>query len=965
MYETRAVMREADGSRLLLHRCFEEQARSSPGKVALRSQGDSITYADLEATSNRVAAALRTRGIGEGATVGLHVERSIRYVAALLGVLKAGAAVAPLPPTYPAERLREILAFARFDAVIDDAAAPLEPGLCDCAVFFAELEAGGSELATSSTDDPDRPAFVLCSSGSTGQPKMIVRSHRSFFHRLNWTWTCWPYADGEVCCQKSHMTTTHAVYELFEPLLRGVPVLVIVDEVVRDLETFWDTIREQQVSRLLIVPSMLQASLEMPGFIAPPIRVLVLMGEYLHPRLAGRALQAFSADTRIFSIYGSTEASSTLVCDVRLSYQGETELPLGKPISPMVKPFVLGPDLAPVAAGDSGLLHMAGPALFSGYFRNPSLTESSFIESPAADTRLFNTNDQVRLLPGGDIQYVGRVDQTVKVRGFRLDLGEVERALLKHPGIRFAAATLSGPAAENPLLLAFYAPASADQATVQTFLRGHLPPYMIPSILIGHDALPLTASGKIDRRRLLEEFHLRAATVGSGDSLSGSAAIVADAWRQVLGRVALGAHSSFFEVGGTSLSVFSVVHQLRVTFGLQRDQLSEHSIYQFSTVRELAGYIDEVRAGGKSTLVRPAVAVTLRKGDVARPPLFVIASSGGTLGAYEKLSRTLRTTREIVGIRDPFIWGDRDPTAGFQDWISIYVRTIQERQARGPYFLCAFSSAGAFGCAIAQRLRAQGEVVEELLLIDPIGIGGEADGDFGKQAFEALFAGRRTKLLVRLAGRWRLVTGAGRRSGMEFEKDNFAMTAAEFELRVAAVRQDRKIMKDLSSLFELNTGLPFTMTDADFNGRAPAEYLATFLARVRDVTPDVDPETIERILIQYYCLQLPATHFYRLGSYDGRVEIFEAAGPAVGLLAAYFRPLVKNLRMRTLAVGVPSERTRFVCENLSRSLRTHYRSMRDDTFVAALAAALEPLLEPVVSSLAANPTSRSGPQSPG
>jgi hypothetical protein len=135
------------------------------------------------------------------------------------------------------------------------------------------------------------------------------------------------------------------------------------------------------------------------------------------------------------------------------------------------------------------------------------------------------------------------------------------------------------------------------------------------------------------------------------------------------------------------------------------------------------------------------------------------------------------------------------------------------------------------------------------------------------------------------------------------------------------------------------------MTDADFEGKAPEEYLATFLARASEVTPDVDPLTIERILIQYYCLQLPATHFYRLGNYDGRVEVFEADGPAVGLLAAYFRPHVENLRMRTLKVGVPSERTRFVCENLSRSLRTHYRSMRDDTFVAALAAALEPLLD--------------------
>jgi hypothetical protein len=153
-----------------------------------------------------------------------------------------------------------------------------------------------------------------------------------------------------------------------------------------------------------------------------------------------------------------------------------------------------------------------------------------------------------------------------------------------------------------------------------------------------------------------------------------------------------------------------------------------------------------------------------------------------------------------------------------------------------------------------------------------------------------------------------------------------------------------KVMKDLSSLFELNTGLPYTMTDADFAGLAPEQCLAAFLARVKAVTPDVDTETVERILIQYYCLQLPATHFYRLKSYEGQVELLEPKSPQVGLLPAYFRLYVRNLRMRILPIGKPSERTQFVCQNLGRSLRTHYRSMRDDVFVAHLAAALEPLL---------------------
>jgi hypothetical protein len=320
------------------------------------------------------------------------------------------------------------------------------------------------------------------------------------------------------------------------------------------------------------------------------------------------------------------------------------------------------------------------------------------------------------------------------------------------------------------------------------------------------------------------------------------------------------------------------------------------------------------------------------------------------------LSKALRTEREIVGIRDPFVWGSRDPTMGFQEWISLYVSAIRERQPTGPYHVCAFSSAGAFGCEIAQRLRNERQEVAQLILIDPIGIAGEATDDFGHRAFAALFRGRRFKWRVRLEGAWRLLTGAGPRDSSRAGANDFRMTSDEVESRTAAVRRDQKVIKDLSSLFELNTGLPFTLGDADFEGREPGRYVDVLLSRVKAVTPDVDLDTIERILVQYYCLQLPATHFYRLKLYGGRVEIFEPDSPQVGLIGAYFRPYAKNLRLRVLGIGRPSERTRLACENLSPSLRTHYRSMRDDDFVRNLASALEPLLSESVNPAREAPT---------
>ncbi len=931
----------ADESRHLLHQRFRQQAARTPDRVALHWQGKAATYWQLDVESDRVASALLARGVGEGAAVGLHLERSIEFVVATLGILKANAAVVPLPPTYPDGRLRDILAFARLDAVIVGD-PPMRAGDSSPVLPLAILLADTAVGTRGRPGNSQQAAFVLCSSGSTGQPKMIVRSHRSFFHRLAWTWEHWPYAEGEVCCQKSHMTTTHSIYELFEPLLCGIPIHVVPDEVVRDLESFWELLREAGVTRLLVVPSVLQASLDMPGFSAPPIKVMVLMGEYVQSRLAGRVLAAFQPQTKIFSIYGSTEASSTLVCDLRSSYRAGDELPLGTPISPEVRAEVLGPGLVPVAPGGSGLLYMSGPALFTEYFRNPELTASAFVSDPHGGAVLFNTHDQVRRTTGGAIEFVGRIDHTVKVRGFRVDLGEVEKAILQHPAVGQAAVMLGGPASENPPLVAFYTSPSVERTELYQLLRDRLPAYMIPSVLVGMPSFPLTASGKVDRLRLLEEHRSAAREELADEELSETEQKVAAAWRRVLNRGETGPESNFFEVGGTSLSVFTLIHLLRDAFGLEREQLSEQSVYQYPTVRQLADHIDGIKSGRMPLQAASmAIAVTLKQGDPRLAPLFVIASSGGTLGAYDKLSKALKTSRAIVGIRDPFVWDGRDPVMGFQDWISIYVEAMLKRQPAGPYHVCAFSSAGAFGYEIAQRLRSSGHEMAELVLVDPIGIGGKVEGDFGHKLFAAMFGGRRGKLAVRLEGWWRWVTGAERRSARNAGDNNFAITSEDFLRRSADIRCDKRSMLDLSSLFELNSGLPFTMTGADFEGKAPDQFLATFLARVKEVTPDVDPAVVERILVQYYGLQLPATHRYRLKNYEGKVLICEPAGPHVGLLSAYFRPHVKHLRLRTLELGEPSERVRLACQNLSRSLQAHYRSMRDDVFVAALAAEME------------------------
>ena len=942
----------------LLHIRFAEQARSRSDRVALLDEKETISYGHLRAQAGRVAESLLRRGIGRGSRVGLQMERSIRAVAAMLGILESGAAVVPLPPSYPVERRREICSFCELDAVLatgggsDDSATggllmEVEELLADTGPnrthTGSELLGGGPRV------HPGDPAFILSSSGSTGHPKMIVRSHRSFFHRLRWTWTHNPFEEDDVGCQKAHMTTTHSIYELFEPLLAGAPTVIVSDDGARNLERFWDTVRTRGVTRLLIVPSALRASLDMPGFEPPGLRVVVLMGEYVPPELAARAARSFPQGTRLYSIYGSTEASSTLVVDLRESLQPGQELPLGVPISPDVTALVLDPELRRVKAGDVGRLHIAGTPLFSGYLNDPELTASVLVDAPGHEETLYDTRDDVRRMNDGSLHFVGRVDDTVKVRGFRVELPEVERAIRQHSEVLQAAVVVSGQETENARLVGFFVPSNVNPGDVFETVREILPAYMVPAALIGLDRFPLTASAKVDRIRLLDKAEEERDGQELSRDLSETEREVVQAWAAVLGHGSFDLHDSFFEVGGTSLTVFAAVHRLREVFGLDRNRLAEETLYQYPTVPELAAYIDGILGGhGIATdSGETPVLVRLRNaegGTPGRAPLFMVPSAGGTLGAYERLTKTLSSGREILGIRDPYLWNRRDPTEDFQRWIDHYLEAMRQRQPRGPYHICAYSSACSFGYEIARRLRAEGEEVAILTLIDPLVLDQASERRYGYWVTRATWMRPALREVVRLAGR---VRRPFIRLHWLFRKSDFsnryALSAEEYERVADDARTSRGHLLRLAALFELNTGLPFAMVEEDFSGVPQDGYLAVLQSHVARITPEVKPESIERIAIQYG-IQARAQHAYRLQPYDGRVLLVEPSSGYAGIVAEQLRPYVSDLHRRVVEIGPPGERIRAI-SGLFGSLATHYRSMRDDLFVQGLAREMDEMLK--------------------
>jgi amino acid adenylation domain-containing protein len=927
----------------LIHTRFRAQAARSPSAVAVSGDRGSLTFQELDARAEALAEALGR--CGAGTIVGVHIDRSIDWVVALLGTLRAGAAVLPLPPSFPRQRLRELIEVARPALIVDAPASRWADYDPVPTIDLTGVRSASPGLETTA-DDPDQPAFVLFSSGSTGRPKLIVRSHRSFFHRLQWTWATHPFAPGEVCCQKAHMTTTHAVYELFEPLLQGVPVHVIPDEQVRNLEQFWQVVRDRRVSRLLLVPSALRASLDMPGFEPPPLRVVVLMGEYVPPELAARALERFPMETAMYSIYGSTEASSTLLCDLRRDWRPGSEVPLGVPIAAHITMAVAGPEGEPCQPGEVGRLFIGGPALFSGYLADPQGTAAALRPLPGHPGRMFDTRDQVRVAPDGAVQYVGRADDTVKVRGFRVDLLDVEHALRSHPGVRQAAVVARRSADGSTSLHGFVVPASVDPRGAFETMRARLPAYMVPSSLHAVDALPFTASGKVDRVRLaagIAEATVPDAPIGPGASVAER--LVADAWATVLGHARFGPADSFFEVGGTSLNVLGLVNRIRAAAGIGRTELDERHVYAAPTVAGLAQHLERLqRKGATGHDAGAPILVTLRRGtapDLA--PLFVIASAGGTLGAYEQLVAALGPSRDIVGIPDPFLWDARDPLEPFEAWVDRYLAAIRSRQATGPYHLCAYSSAGAFGLEVARRLERAGERVALLVLIDPMSLDCRRRSSYGHWALRATWEHPLVRAAIRIGGRLR--QPITRRMARHDAAAGGSTPSTEAERRALMERavRNRSGLMDLAVLLELNTGRPFTLEEADFPRDGATDDLDVLQARVAQLAPELDADRLARIVRQYP-LQVHAQHHYRLSPFDGRVLLFEPRSRHAGLIATLLRPYLPRLRAMVIPLGEPSPRVQAIASRFG-ALGAHYRCMRDATFVNGVAAALTQALD--------------------
>ncbi|WP_261774608.1 non-ribosomal peptide synthetase, partial [Nocardia neocaledoniensis] len=586
---------------------FTEQVDRTPDAVAVRFGDTTLTYAEFDTRVRALAARLVDLGVGPEALVGLAMRRGVELIVAVHAIVRAGGAYVPLDPDHPAERLRYVLEVARPVVVVTRACD--EPELTGCAVLRTDdVDWSAAPEVVDGGAVAGNTAYVIFTSGSTGRPKGVAVTHGAIVANLDWRQRRYPLSAADVVLQKTPYTFDVSVWELFWPLQIGAELVVAEPGRHGDPAYLAALIAERRVSVTHFVPSMLAAFVgelaESPVDLSS-MRLVFASGEALPAATAAR-LRALSG-AALHNLYGPTEAAVDVTAH-EVTAADEVSVPIGGPADDTGL-LVLDENLDRVPAGVVGELYLSGVQLARGYVARPGLTADRFVANPfgAPGERMYRTGDLVREL-GGELEYLGRTDFQVKLRGLRIELGEIEAVVAAHPRVGNAAVILHRHAAGEALVgyVVSVDGAELDEAELAAHAKASMPEYMVPSLFVQLPAMPINASGKLDRKALPEpDFRAAAAEFRAPETATERA--VAELFAELLGVEAVGADDDFFRLGGNSLIATRAIARLQAGFGVRVDV---RDFFDSPTVAVLAQLIDDGQVDDRPALVagpRPEV----------------------------------------------------------------------------------------------------------------------------------------------------------------------------------------------------------------------------------------------------------------------------------------------------------------------------------------------------------------------
>ncbi|OIK26863.1 non-ribosomal peptide synthetase [Streptomyces malaysiense] len=715
----------------VLTELIERQVRVSPDAAAVRFEGGELSYRALDASAEELAVRLRERGAGPGAFVGLLLERSLTLPVVLLAVLKCGAAYVPLDPEHPERRVRSLLAEAGIGLVV--AGEEWGVRLRDAGVGVVvpgEPDPGPDRpvdvpRAPRPAASPDDPAYMIFTSGSTGTPKGVVVSHRAIANRLLWMQDAYGLAAGERVLQKTPYTFDVSVWELFWPLLTGATLVLARPGGQRDPGYLAALVRDERISTVHFVPSMLAVFLDDGDAVAKAAGLtrVVCSGEALPADVRDRFFELLPG-VELHNLYGPTEAAVDVTAWRCAPGDGDA-VPIGRPIANM-RTHVLDARLSEVPLGVTGELYLEGVGLALGYHGRPDLTAERFVRHTGADgvtRRLYRTGDLARHRPDGALEYAGRTDHQMKIRGFRVEPGEIEAVLGEHPAVRGCAVLLRGER-----LVAYAVTAGADATATGTgtgagagaeelvrHARALLPDHMVPSAWVLLDALPLTPNGKLDRAALPAPDPAGALRQSPPEPpRDGTEARIAAIWEQLLGTGPVGVHDDFFARGGHSIDALRLIGRLNDAFG---ERLSVSTVLERPTV---AGQAEVLRAQRRPA--GPDTVVRIRPGG-GLDPLLLVHPIGGHVLCYRDLAAELAPGRPVFGLTAPGLAGtapagDAGTPGTVEELAAAHLAALRRIRPEGPYHLAGWSFGGLLAYEMAHQLRAAGQRVGTLTLLD-------------------------------------------------------------------------------------------------------------------------------------------------------------------------------------------------------------------------------------------------------
>jgi amino acid adenylation domain-containing protein len=713
-----------------LHELFEAQVKARPNAEALVFGAGRHTYRELNLQANRVAHHLRSLGVGPEALVGIFLERSVDMVIAMLGVLKAGGAYVPMDPAYPPDRLAFMLEDTQVRTVLTQSsllamlrslelAAGRSPPHIVCLDLDRRIDLASAENPSPSAQARNL-AYVIYTSGSTGRPKGVALEHRNAVAFVNWAGQVYSARELQGVLAGTSISFDPSILDLFLPLSLGGKVILASNALALP-----GLAAATEVRLINTVPSVVRELLRIGG-IPASVETINLGGEPLSIQLV-QQLYALPHIKRIYDLYGPTETTTCSTFALRIPGKPAT---IGRPIA-NTQVYLLDAYFSPVPMGTTGELFIGGEGVARGYLNRPEITAEKFINlefSAIHQTRLYRTGDLCRYLPDGNLEFIGRRDQQVKIRGHRVELGEIESVLQTHPSVgeTVVIAPEESPGERRRLVAYVVLRAAPGQKKAEglavaehpivpqlrSHLQGRLPDYMLPKTIVLLDRFELTPSGKINRAILPAPVETGAA---AGDYLAPctpTEELLCQIWGDVLGLKKIGVQHNFFQLGGDSLQGVAMLAEVEKKTGLK---LPVETMLQAPSVSRLATFLDEKRRSHRSASDSSWVEIQSRG---SRPRLFLVHGvGGGMLWGYANLARHLGADQPVYALKAC----DPDQVEKFDTIEKIavqYVQALRRLQPEGPYALGGYCFGGNVAYEMARLLDQQGQQVSLLALMN-------------------------------------------------------------------------------------------------------------------------------------------------------------------------------------------------------------------------------------------------------